>query len=104
MTPEERWKADERARFDAERLLARAQWEAGKTPDEYLRRLPFIHAHTVLFALDGVSKALAVLAKTPDLPPGAAFASDAFTTALPSVVEIRNSAHHVEDRARAKGR
>lgn len=26
LTPAERWEADERARFDAQRLLARAQW------------------------------------------------------------------------------
>lgn len=39
-----------------------------------------------------------------DLPPGVASASESFATALPSVVEIRNSAHHVEDRARSKGR
>lgn len=103
MTPEERWKAGERARFEAERLLARAEWDSGETPEGYLRRLPFIYAHTVLFALDGLSKALGVLARMPDLPPGVAAASEAFATVLPSVAQLRNSAHHVEDRARAKG-
>jgi hypothetical protein len=103
MTADERWAADELTRFDAERLLAHVEWESGKAPEDYLQRLPFIHAHTVLYALDGVSKALGVLAKMSDLPEGVAAASEAFAEALPAVVQIRNSAHHVEDRARAKG-
>lgn len=104
LTPEERWADQEQIRFDAERFVTRMQWDTGSTPEHYLHRLPFIHAHTVLYALDGVSKVLDVLSKMPDLPEGVIVASETFTTALPSVVEIRNSAHHIEDRGRPKGK
>jgi hypothetical protein len=69
----------------------------------YSYRLACIHAHTVLYALDGIQKALSKLAEIPGVPPRLAEVRDAYQEALPSVVEVRNSAHHREDRARSVG-
>jgi hypothetical protein len=104
LTPEERWQQQSEIREIVDTRVRRAEWHAGRTPNGYTFRLPFIHAHTVLYALDGVSKALGVLKKTKGLPLGVGGAADEFATSLPSVVEIRNSAHHVEDRARQQNK
>lgn len=103
-TPEEQRASSEQIRFEAGRLVSRLRQEVGHVPAEYQHRLPFIHAHTVLYALDGVSKVLRRLTQMPGLPDGVSLASRTFASKLPSVVEIRNSAHHLEDRARGLGR
>jgi hypothetical protein len=64
----------------------------------YGYRLVCIHAHTVLYALDGIQKALSKLAEIPGVPARLAEVRDAYQEALPSVVPVRNSAHHREDR------
>jgi hypothetical protein len=69
----------------------------------YGYRLACIHAHTVLYALDGVQKALSKLAEIPGVPARLAEVRDAYQEALPSVVEVRNSAHHREDRVTGVG-
>lgn len=104
LSPEERWQRQGDIRDEAEFALKREEWAAGRVPDAYVSRLDFVHAHTVLYALDGVSKGLAALAGTPGLPAPVAAASAAFDDALPSLVEIRNSAHHAEDRARRRNK
>jgi len=77
----------------------REEWAAGIMPENYEYRLAFIHAHTVLYALDAIGKTLKVLAKM-GLPTGLADAYDAYKAALPTLVDVRDSAHHTEDRAR----
>lgn len=69
----------------------------------YSYRLACIHAHTVLYALDGVQKALNKLAEIPGVPARLAEIRDAYQEALPSVVPVRNSAHHLEDRVTGVG-
>jgi len=73
-------------------------------PRGYAFRLPFIHAHTVLYALDGVEKALHVLARVQGLPGAVAGASGSFKSQLPTVRAVRDSSHHLEDRARGLDR
>jgi len=74
-------------------------------PYGYTRRLPFIFAHTVVYALDAISKTIGVLAKTSGLPNSdIQKAYDDFKAALPNLLLVRNSAHHVEDRARGLGK
>lgn len=69
----------------------------------YSYRLALIHAHTVLYALDGIQKALNKLAEIPGVPARLAEVRDAYQEALPSVVPVRNSAHHLEDRVTGLG-
>jgi hypothetical protein len=68
-------------------------------PESYERRLPFIYAHAVLYALDAIGKILNVLAGM-GLPLGITDARNAYKSALPYLVDVRDSAHHTEDRAR----
>lgn len=69
----------------------------------YSYRLACIHAHTVLYALDGIQKSLNKLAEVPGVPARLAEVRDAYQEALPSVVPVRNSAHHREDRVTGVG-
>lgn len=69
----------------------------------YGYRLACIHAHTVLYALDGIHKALTKLAAVPGVPARLAEVCSAYQMALPSVVPVRNSAHHREDRVMGVG-
>jgi hypothetical protein len=75
--------------------------ELGEMPRDYAFRLPFIYAHTVAYALDGVEKTLGVLAQEqPALPPEVAQAHADLLIRLPAVKPVRDSAHHLEDRVR----
>ena len=69
----------------------------------YSYRLACIHAHAVLYALDGIQKALNKLAEVPGVPARVAEVRDAYQETLPSVVPVRNSAHHREDRVMGVG-
>jgi hypothetical protein len=104
LSHEQRWAAEQDIRYHAEALLKRRAWDAGHVPTAYTRRLPFIHAHTFVFALDGIIKALEKIAAMPCAPTAAKTACADLKAALPDVVDVRDSAHHVEDRARGKGR
>jgi len=81
----------------------RQQWAAGQLPFAYSQRLLHIHAHSVLYALAGIHKALRVLAQISGLPAGVAAAYQAHAAALPDLTAVRNSAQHIEDRARGVG-
>lgn len=107
LTHAQRWEALEEIRFEAERRQSTASWEAGSIPEAYLRRLPFLHARSFLFAADGLFKSLRQLRR--DVPeaeePIVTSLNDIETdlkVALPDVIPIRDSAHHKEERVVAK--
>ena len=103
--------AEDRAAVAGQRMLD-AAWQVmmeraavGEMPRDYAFRLPFIHAHTVVYGLDGVEKTLGVLAREqPALPPGVSEAHAVMLRQLPTVKPVRDSAHHLEDRVRGLGR
>ena len=85
----------------ADLQVRRQEWASGPMPERYESRLPFIHAHTVLYALDAIGKILNVLAELSGLPAAIIAARDGYQTALPDVVHVRNSARQpVETSAR----
>ena len=104
LSPAERWAARERIQADAEWEVTSARAAAGEVPREYMHRLPLLYAHAFLYALDGIIKTLAVLADEPGLSPNIAQASVALEQSLSSVRGVRDSAHHLEDRARGLDR
>jgi hypothetical protein len=99
MTPEQQFKALRDIPEAADLQARRQEWAAGQLPQEYENRLVFIHAHTVIYALDAIGKTLDKLTEMSNLP-GVAAARDGYRTALPDLVPVRDSAHHTEDRAR----
>lgn len=104
LTPQERFSALRDISETADIQARRLEWAAGQPPESYKQRLPIIHAHTVVFALDNIGKTLEVLARIDGLPSGVATAQDGYRTDLPDLVKVRDSAHHTEDRARGLDR
>lgn len=83
--------------------MKRKKWQDGSLPRSHKHRLPFIHAHSFLYALDSFGKFLDVIANEEGLPKVVCSIRDGFYTALPSLRKIRNSALHIEDRSRGFG-
>jgi hypothetical protein len=104
LAPRERMEAIMDVHETADLQARREQWAAGQVPAGYEDRLPFIYAHTVVFALDNIGKTLHALAGMPGVPAGVATARDGYGQALPDLIDVRDTAHHLEDRARGLDR
>jgi hypothetical protein len=74
-----------------------------KTKWVYEIRLPFIYAHVFLYSLDNFGQLLNVIPSGQDLPQKIDTIRKDFNNKLPLLRQIRNSAHHIEDRIRRYG-
>jgi hypothetical protein len=104
LTPQERFAAHESIRELAALEAKREAWSAGRLPDSYAHRLPFIHAKSFLYALDTLHKALELMSRTASAPTEVSEALAELGHAFPNLVSVRDSAHHVEDRVQGKAR
>lgn len=104
LVPQQRFEAIRDTHESADLQARREQWAAGQVPGDYENRLFFIYAHTVLFALENISKTLSVLTDRMPVPAGVGAARDGYAQALPDLVHVRDTAHHIEDRARGLDR
>lgn len=73
-------------------------------PREYANRAPFAYAHALLLAVDGAGKLLQVIADMPGLSSPVAAMHDEFRATFPTVVGLRDTTQHVEDRGRGLGK
>lgn len=94
----------EEIRFEAERRVRREEWEEGKLPRSYRHQLPIFYAKTFVFSLDALGKILGVLEHEDVAPEEVGDAHDRFKKSFGSVRNVRNSALHIEDRARGLDR
>lgn len=104
LSPEDRWAAQNRVRFEVDVELKRERWAAGEIPEAHLRRAIFLYAQAFLFALDGVGNALKALGSAPWVPAAVMTAHDDFYRLLPTLTGVRDTSHHLEDRARGRDR
>jgi hypothetical protein len=88
---------------EASLRMKRERWRQGQVPDALDRPIVFIYARAFLFALDNFDRFLAVLAKQPNVPGSLAGLSASIGTTFPHLRGVRNSTHHLEDRARGLG-
>jgi len=93
----------EELRFQADILLKRESWERGHVPRELQDPVALIYARAFLHALDLFEKFLKVLASLPQVPGGVADSHRQFLDAFPDLRGVRNTAQHLEDRARGLG-
>jgi hypothetical protein len=93
----------EKYRLISEKRLRAKKAELGILPRSYLHKIPFIHAHTFVYAVDSFGKYLDELKAYEDIPDEVTQCVDEFNRLLPSVRKIRNSALHIEDRSRGYG-
>ena len=94
----------ERRRLDVDRELCREKVRAGVLPQQLRHMLPFIHAKAFIYALDGVGKIMKVLAARGDAPAAADSAVQGFYDHFPTLVAVRDSTQHMEDRGRGLDR
>ncbi len=90
--------------FESARQVRHEQLKAGWLVHEYQARLESIHAHSYLYAVDAFGKMLDVLCRQDHIPEQVRTERERFHQAFPSLRDIRNSALHVEDRARGLDR
>ena len=93
----------EKYRLISEKLFRAKKAELGIWPRSYIQRIPFIHAHTFVYAVDSFGKFLAEINAYDGMPEVVTQCEDEFNRQLPSVRKIRNSALHIEDRSRGYG-
>jgi hypothetical protein len=88
---------------EAERVVMIEDFRNGELPREIAHNEPFILAKTFLYAADTMDRVLTRLAERSELPPAAIAACLAFKNVIPQLRGVRNSAQHIEDRARGLG-
>lgn len=93
----------EEVRFEAEVRFKREQWSNGRIPREFEHNVPFLYARAFLYALDGFDKFLGVLSKSKGIPDEVAKLHERMALVFPHLRGVRNSAQHLEDRARSLG-
>ena len=90
----------DRFRLESERQALRRMAELGVTPRSYSHKIPFIHAHSFVYAVDSFGKFLDELCDYDVIPESVRAIRDEFNSRLPMVRKIRNSGRHLEDRSR----
>lgn len=99
------WERSNAIRELAQREILRQQWQESGGPEDYKRRVIFIHARSFVTTLAVQQRVLLSLCDY-DLDPSITVrleqACKAFASALPGLKGVRDSAAHVEDRVRGK--
>jgi hypothetical protein len=90
----------DRYRLESERRVLRKKAELDVVPRTYSHKVPFIHAHSFVFAVDSFGRFLDEICDYNPIPQGVSETRDEFDRRLPMVRKIRNSAMHLEDRSR----
>jgi hypothetical protein len=89
--------------FESEVRFKRERWSSGGVPREFEHNLPFIYARAFLYALDAFDKLLGVLSKEPNVPEQIAKYHAQIDEYFLNLRGVRNTAQHLEDRARGFG-
>lgn len=88
------------ARFVGHMRSANPQADLDGIPGRFSIRVPNMHARSFLYAVDMFYASVKVISNLPDAPSGVQTILSDFQTAFPKLRDIRNSAHHLEDRIR----
>lgn len=89
--------------FEVDVRFKREQWSNGRIPREFEHSIPFLYARAFLYALDTFDKFLGVLSKVNGITEEIAKLHEQMALAFPHLRGVRNSAQHLEDRARSLG-
>ena len=96
----EHWDA---IRMETDMLFKREQWQAGRLPREFECTQIFIFARAFLYAIDSFDKFLKTLSNTEGVPEVIGTLHTRLGELFPDLRGVRNSAQHLEDRARGLG-
>ncbi len=81
----------------------REKWQAGELPREFTNSQKFIYAKAFLYALDSFDKFMKVLKNKEGTPEIIAELHNEISEKFPDLRGVRNTAQHMEDRARGLG-
>lgn len=87
-------------RVEVEAVWKREKWSTGASPRNFIWNRPLVYARMFVFALDTFECLLKVLQEDPKVPQQVSVAFEDMRRKFPNLRGIRNSAHHLEDRAR----
>ncbi len=93
----------EEVMFEADARIKREKWRSGQIPTSHRNQLISIYAKSFIYALDTIDKFLGVISKEEGAPAGVADAQALMGKYFPDLRKVRNSAQHLEDRARGLG-
>lgn len=85
-------------------ILFEEEIPVGSMPKDFVLKRRLIAARAFLYAIDNIDKGLQVLSKEAVAPPELANDCHALAEIFPDLRQVRNSAHHMEDRVRGLGR
>lgn len=89
--------------LETEIRFKREKWQGGQLPREFIHNQSFIYARAFLYALDSFDKFLKVLKDYKNTPLIIKELHDELGEIFPDLRAVRNSAQHMEDRARGLG-
>jgi hypothetical protein len=73
-------------------------------PIHYFGQLPALYAREFIYSLDTFLKCAQAISRMPDAPSAILGAINDFQQAFPRLIDVRDSAHHLEDRSQRKAR
>lgn len=93
----------EKVSIEVEARLKKEKWSNGEIPLSHQHRFIFLHAKSFLNALDTIDKFLKVISEENGAPPEIKRLHARIADDFPNLRAVRNSAQHLEDRARGLG-
>lgn len=96
--------AHEAILFETDVRFKRERWAGGCMPEEFEQQKLFIYARAFVYALDGFDRMLEKLCKEPGVPDRIAAIHASISAAFPDLRGVRDTAHHLEDRARRQAK
>ncbi|HBL4692634.1 hypothetical protein INP82_06610 [Citrobacter sedlakii] len=93
----------EEVRFEVDARLKRDKWRTGDVPLSHEQRIIFLHAKSFLYALDTIDKFIKVISEEDGAPAQIKQLLAQVANDFPHLRAVRNSAQHLEDRARGLG-
>ncbi|WP_313626434.1 hypothetical protein [Kosakonia sp.] len=93
----------DKVRVEVDARLKRDKWSQGEIPLSHQQRLIFLHAKSFLGALDTIDKFLKVISEENGAPQNIKRLHIQISNEFPHLRGVRNSAQHLEDRARGLG-
>lgn len=84
--------------------MVNAEAAEGRLPRSYQHQLPFLHAKSFLFALDGVRKTLLSLKRIGSSAAASDIAIGILAAGVPDLAGVRDSTAHADERSQGKAR
>jgi len=97
------YERSDKVSFEVEARLKKEKWGNGEIPLSHQHQFIFLHAKSFLNALDTIDKFLKVISEENAAPPEIKRLRDKIADDFPHLRAVRNSAQHLEDRARGLG-